>query len=194
MDKWHGIAITAGIAVSISVILSVGIVRLCIGSNISFPLSIRSIACGNNLNAERVGFKRLGKENLFITSGTYESKEYSIDKGTDAAKLIDGDERTLAAPGNRRLDYILTLTEPYQISKTIIIWGDYGTISKYVTHWKLEAKRDDNEWTTIEEGNLPKSRETIVKGNYNASAVRLTAESPEDWIGAYELELVGRPL
>ena len=63
-----------------------------------------------------------------------------------------------------------------------------------MAQWKIEAKKGNGEWTIIEEGGSPKSKETVINGNYDASMIRLTAESPEDWIGAYELALVGRPL
>lgn len=174
--------------------LSVGVIRLCIGSEASRPLSLRTLICGTSLNASRVGFKRLTADDMFIESVTAESKEYSIDRGNEAGKLIDGDKRTLAAPANRLLHYALKFTEPHRIRQAIITWGDYGTIAKYVAHWQLEASADGTTWTTIRKGDSPQEKETVINAEFDAAALRLTAESPEDWIGIYELELVGRPL
>lgn len=186
-----GCAIAAAI---ISTILSVGIIRLCLGSSVSVPLSPRSFICGNDLSAGRVGFKRLTPKEIFIESAIFESKEYSIDAGKDAEKMIDGDKRTLAAPANRMLDYMLKLTEPYRVRQVIITWEDYGTIAKYISQWKLEASTDGTTWKTIEEGGAPNKKETTINKSFDASALRLTAQSAEEWIGVYELEIVGRPL
>jgi hypothetical protein len=182
------------IATVISVTLSVGIIRLCFTSDASSPLSLRSLICGNDLNSNRIGFKRLTSEDMFIESGIVESKQYSIDRGYEAAKLVDGDKLTLAAPANRELNYKIIFTEPHRIRQVIIIWGDYGTIGKYISRWKIEASEGGDIWTEIKKGDSPNEKETVINGNFNATAIRLTAESPEEWIGAYELQLVGRPL
>lgn len=184
----------AAFVTAVSAVLSVGIVRLCVASAAASPLSIRSLVCGNDLNAGYAGFKRLAAENIFIESGVLESQEHSINKGTEAAKLVDGNKTTLAAPANQNIDYIITFTEPYRIRQTVITWGDYGINANYVSHWKLEAKGEAGAWKTVEEGNLPKSKETVVNKAFEAASVRLTAESAKDWIGAYEIELVGRPI
>lgn len=185
---------TAAASICIAITLSIGVIRLCIGSDISRPLSPRTIICGKNLNTSRVGFKRLTADDMFIESATPESKEYSIDRGNDASKIIDGNKYTLAAPANRIADYKLTFTEPHQIRQIIITWGDYGTIAKYIGTWQLEASTDGTTWKTIEKGGGPNKKEAVINKSFDAAMIRLRAESEEEWIGIYEIELVGRPL
>lgn len=192
--KFIFLVIACGTILVFSTALSVGVVRFCVATDASLPLSARTLICGRDLNAERVGFKRLNAENMFIVSDTPESKQYSIDRGYDAAKLIDGNKLTLAAPANRMINYKFSFVEPQRIRQIIITWGDYGTIGKYVSQWKIEATEDGTAWKTIQEGSSPETKETILNKKFNAAALRLTAESPEDWIGVYEVEIVGRPL
>ena len=194
IKQWRITAIVAGTTTFISILVSVGIIRFCVASDFSLPLSPRTLICGGDLNAGRVGFKRLTSENMFVVSAIAESKEYSIDRDNAAAKLIDGKKETLAAPANKQLDYQFTFIEPQHIRQTIITWGDYGTIEKYIASWKLEVSDDGKIWKTIISGNSPQSKETIINKGFDASFVRLAAQSPQDWIGIYEVELIGRPL
>lgn len=195
MKQWGIAAIIAVITIFLSVVIAVGIIRACVASDPSVWLSIASMVCGNNLNASHVGFKRIMAENITsITSGITESKEFSIDRDNDATKLMDGKKTTLAAPANQKLEYIVALTEPYRIRQTIITWGDYGVNSNYITHWVLEASVDGAAWTVVKTGGSPRANETIVNENFTAMALRIKAQSPKDWIGIYELQLIGRPL
>lgn len=194
MEKWHVAVITAAVATIASIIISVGIIRLCVGSDRTIFFSIRSIICGADLNANRVGFKRLTAQNMSAVSQITESQQYSIERNNDATALIDGKKNTLAAPANKNLDYVITLTEPHRIRQTIITWGDYGVNSNYITNWTLEASDDGKVWTVIKKGDLPHEGETIINEDFTAFKIRITAQSPEDWIGIYEAEFIGRTL
>ena len=196
MDRgqWRTIAIVAGTTAFASIIVSVGIIRLCVGSDAMVFFSIRSVICGGDLNAGRVGFKRLTAQNMSAISEIAESKEFSIDRNNDATALIDGEKNTLAAPANQNFDYVITLTEPHRIRQTIITWGDYGVNSNYIASWSLEASDDGKIWTTIKKGDSPNESETIVNEDFTAFKIRVKAQSPKDWIGIYEVEFIGRPL
>lgn len=194
MAGWRISVIMACVATLIAVISSVSIVRLCIGSDVAFWFSIRSIVCGNDLNAGRVGFKRLTAQSMSVISGITESKEYSVDRENDATKLIDGKKNTLAAPANQKLEYVITFTEMHRIRQAIITWGDYGVNTNYINAWTFEASEDGKVWTTIKKGGSPRASETIINDDFTALTIRVKAQSPNDWIGIYELELVGRPV
>lgn len=194
MAGWRISAITAAVSTGIAVVFSIGIIRLCIGSESTFWFSIRSIVCGNDLNASRVGYKRLTAQNMSVSSDITESKEFSIDRDNDATKLIDGKKTTLAAPANQNVEYTITLTEPHRIRQTIITWGDYGVNTNYINSWSLEASENGKTWTVIKKGGSPQVSEAIINDDFTALTIRIKAQSPNDWIGIYELELVGRPL
>lgn len=194
MKTWIGIAGIGCAIIAASAAISVGIVRTCISSKASMSISPRWFICGDDLNASRSGYKRLVPAQISIISGVPESGEYSIGKGTDAEMLVDNDKKTLAAPGNRELDYIMTMAEPQTIRRAVITWGDYGINENYIKSWSIEATMDGKEWKTIASGASPRNSETLVNETFPASAVRLRARSDKDWIGAYEIELIGRPL
>src|SRR3989344_8365959 len=95
MKQWHVFAITAGTAVLAAIVISVGIIRLCFGSDASLPFSPRSLICGNDLNSSRIGFKRLTAQNMSVYSEIMESQKYSIERNNDVTALIDGKKNTL---------------------------------------------------------------------------------------------------
>ena len=194
MKMWLITASLVIVLVGIGSSIAIGVIRLCIASDASAPMSFREIICGNDLNAGRVGFKKLTAESISVASNITESKEFSIDRDNDAAKLVDGKKNTLAAPANQSIEYILTLTEPHRIRQTIITWGDYGVNTNYISNWTIETSLNGETWTKIKQGASPKESETIINEDFTALKIRIKAQSVNDWIGIYEMELIGRPL
>lgn len=118
-----------------------------------------------------------------------EHAKYSIELGNIAKNLVDGNEKTLAAPASNKIDYIVNLADSYKIKSIDILWQGYD----YITSWSLEASSDGKSWQEIhEEKNAPGAK-TTIDSKFSASYIRLKAESENNWIGAYELSIIGKP-
>lgn len=181
---------------TLAVVVAVLVVRACLGTGIRFALSPASIICGNELTATGEApdnFRRLAPNEMTVTSLVPERADLSIAEGRGADKLIDGNEKTLAAPGSNTIDYSANLLNAYDIRQIVVYWGDYGINTNYVRSWSLLSSDDGSIWKIIDSGPSPADKKTVVNKEVRASYVRLTAEAEKDWIGAYELEIVARP-
>jgi len=192
---WRSLILTAVLSVIIAVSLTLIIVRWCFSSGPGLPLSIYSLVCSRQAASRTAGsFRRLTPQEILVTSNITESKEFSLDKGLEAAKLTDGSHETLAAPASQKIDYLINFNDDYEINRIKIYWGDYGYNENYINQWRLEASNDGKTWQEIESGERPRAAETIIKKRFKANNLRLQAQSPQDWIGIYEVEIIGRTL
>ncbi len=150
--------------------------------------------CGNS-SASQSSFRKITKVDLTsVESLVNESKEFSIDKGFDAQKLIDGSLSTFAAPASNKIDYQVNFVGNYKIKQVVINWGDYGVNRNYINKWSLESSVDSTNWTVIEGGDSPQSNRTVINKKFSATTLRLKAEAENDWIGVHELDIIGMPL
>ncbi len=197
MEKGFLRTLTVGII--ISVCLSVGmaalIVRACLGTGFKFDLSPASFICGkSDIGTEMTTFRRLAPNEMSVISNTPERSDLSIGQGRGAEKLIDGSEETLAAPGSNTIDYTVTLLDSYEIKQIIIRWGDYGVNTNYIRSWSLESSDNGSAWKVLASGPSPADVKTVINDRMQTSHLRLKAQAEKDWIGAYELEVVGKPI
>lgn len=123
-----------------------------------------------------------------------EREDLSIGQGRGADKLIDGSDKTLAAPGSEMVEYLILLLDQKEIKQMTIHWGDYGINDNYIAEWSIESSDDGEEWKTISSGPSPKDSRTVINEKIRTSRLRLKARSAKDWIGIYELEIIARPL
>lgn len=177
------------VAVIASFFLTMMTLRICASSSSKIFLSIPYLICGQNLSNSRTNFKKLQPGEIFATSNIQESAG-----GRDASKLVDGSIGTLAEPGATKVDYKLNFLDNYEVKQVIIHWGDYGINDNYIKSWILESSLDDISWQTIVTGERPLDLSTVVNKRFSAKSLRLRAESAKDWIGVYEVEVVGRVL
>lgn len=152
-----------------------------------------AIIRGISLPTPRAPYRILTAEQMTVTSNVPESPEYSIAKGNQAEKLIDGSSETMAAPAARDIDYAIRLLEPHEMKQIEIEWGSNGLGEEYIASWSLEASMDGKTWATIETGGFPGERETVITRKTTASFLRLKAHSEKNWIGAYEIKIIARP-
>ena len=129
-----------------------------------------------------------------VQSNVPENPAYSIARNYGAANLIDGNTQTLAYPGSKNLDYQISLGGATHLSSANITWGYFGTNSTYVTAWSVLGRNGSGQWTTLAQGGFPDSATTQVSLNFVATDVRILASSDSNWIGIYDLNLVGGPL
>ena len=180
------------IAVVIAYILSVGTIRICFNIQQSARLSIASLICGRNLSAGQSAYKRLTAADVFITSNITESKEFSLDRGRGADKLMDGIKSTASAPASNKIDYVINFTADQEVKQVIITWGDYGQNDYYIKKWILESTTDGVVWKEVASGGFPASPETFINEIFTSQGLRLRAESEKEWIGVQEIEIVAR--
>ena len=181
-------------SVFLSVFLTISILKLCSFFPDNGYLSPLYFMCGNS-SASQSSFRKITKVDLTsVESLVNESKEFSIDKGFDAQKLIDGSLSTFAAPASNKIDYQVNFVGNYKIKQVVINWGDYGVNRNYINKWSLESSVDSTNWTVIEGGDSPQSNRTVINKKFSATTLRLKAEAENDWIGVHELDIIGMPL
>ena len=181
----------------VSVLTTSSLMRSCFADNTSRGFLYKRISnfiCGSDVNIHRSYYRRLGNDELSIQSNVNESEEFSVTAGTTADKLIDGSKETRAAPANRDFDYTIGLTDIYSINKVNLSWGDDGRTPEYIDSWKLESSIDGENWEVVDFGGFPKETETSVNENFVASMLRLSGHSEKQWIGANEVEIIGKPI
>ena len=191
-NKLKKLLIYIGAPVLLSVIVTMIIIRWCFRWEITTNLSPKGLICGYNLKSGNI-FRKLKGDELFISSNINESKEFSLNRGNDASKLIDGILTTWAAPANNKIDYVINFISDTEIKTITIYWGDFGQNETYINKWILESV-DGNSWKQIASGEFPKSNQTTINKNFVSKGLKLRAESKKDWIGVHELEIIGRPL
>ncbi len=150
--------------------------------------------CGFDLARPPSEFRKMTQQDVFITSDISESQEFSVALGRTTASLIDGLLDTMAQPGGLKINYLISFVDNSQIKQITIHWKDYGINTNYISQWKLEALSDEAQWKEIAGGNSPQGDQTVINKKFNATQLRLTAQSTEDWIGVYEIEIIARPL
>lgn len=182
----------------VSVFTTSSLMRSCFADNNRRGFlykKISNLVCGTNVNLYRSYYRKLGAHELISAkSNIKELKEWSIDKGTTADKLIDGSKDTRAAPANRDFDYTISLANIYSINKINLHWGADGRGPSYIDSWKLESSVDGENWETVDFGGFPKELETSVNKKFVASMLRLSGHSEKQWIGANEVEIIGKPV
>ncbi len=177
----------------ISIAVAASVVRLCLAPSYKTPMSPISLLCGFSGSQEKSTFKILLPNEVEIRSNTPELIN-SENRNREARKLMDGDKNTLASPGAAKLDYTVLFFDSYEIKQVTVRWGDYGINSNYISSWKLQASIDGAIWTDVAFGDSPYGSETIINKRFSASMLRLSAASTKDWIGVYEIRIIGRPL
>lgn len=196
MDK-KGWARVLALAFVISAVTSVAvaavILRACLGTGFKFYLSPGRAICGETTGSGQESFKRLTADEMSVMSVIPEREDLSIGQNRGADKLIDGSDKTLAAPGSEMLEYLVLLLEPKEIKQMTVHWGDYGINDNYIAEWSIESSDDGEEWEVVASGASPKDSRTVVNETIRTSRLRLKARSAKDWIGIYELEIIARP-
>ena len=193
LDQFKKFAFPIFAAVVISFFLSVMLIRLCSSTGFRFFLSPTYLFCGTDAASNNVTFKKLTAAEVAITSNINESEEFSVKRNTLAKNLIDGDLQTLAAPANTQLDYTIKFLNKYQIKQIIIHWKNFGESKEYVNVWSLNSISSGG-GEKIASGEFPNTDRTIIDKKINAAELRITAESEKNWIGIYEIEIIGRPI
>lgn len=191
-NKLRNLLIGAGAPVFVSVIVAMAVVRWCFSPEPAAYLSPKRLICGYNLKSGN-NFRKLKGEEMFVTSNINESKEFSLDRGNDASKLVDESLITWAAPANNKIDYVINFISDTEIKTITIHWGDFGQNKNYISKWLLESV-DGQSWKQIASGESPNGNQTVINKNFISKGLKLRAESEKDWIGVHELEIIGRPL
>ena len=198
MDKkgWARIcAVAFVISAATAIAVAAVMVRACLGTTgFRFKLSPGRAICGDTMTNDQKSFKRLTADEMSVMSIVPEREDLSIGQDRGSEKLIDGSDKTLAAPGSDTVDYVIVMLEPKEIKQLIIHWGDYGINDNYIAEWSLESSDDGIEWEIVADGASPKDSRTVVNENVRTSRLRLKARSAKDWIGVYEIEVIGRPI
>lgn len=182
------------LSAAISIVVAALIVRACLGTGFKFDLSPASIICGDMSGKAGSAFRRIAPNEMSVMSAVTEREDLSIEAGRGADKLVDGSEKTLAAPGSNALDYRISLLEPYEIKQIVIHWGDYGINPNYIASWSLESSEDGSAWTIVASGESPRDSKTAINERFTTSRLRMRADSAKDWIGAYEMQIIGKPV
>ena len=198
MDKGliRTLTITTGISAVLAIVAAIVIVRACLGTGLRFAFSPASIICGDEQATGETSsnFKRLAPNEMTVISTVHEREDLSIAEGRGAEKLIDGNKKTLAAPGSNAIDYSISLLDNYEIKQMIVYWGDYGINPNYIRSWSIQSSDDGVTWKAVASGASPADDKTVINKQVTTARLRLTAESEKDWIGAYELEIIARPV
>lgn len=194
LKKYKLFVLFSASSVLLSVFLTMVILRTCIAVSDKEYASILYFVCGDSSISQK-SFKKLNKSDLLsIVSNINESKEFSLDRGAAADKLIDGSTETLAAPASNKIDYQINLVGEYKIKQIIIHWGSYGINKNYVSKWSFEFSADGTNWSVLEgSDSSPKTDKTVINKRFSASNLRLKAGAENDWIGIYELDIIGAP-
>jgi len=139
-----------------------------------------------------VGSREL--KDLKATSLIPENNVYSIAAGYAASNLVDGDELTLAYPGNTQLDYAIALSAVTHVKQVSVWWGYFGADPVYINSWRLYSRSGlEGDWNLIAEGGFPNAVESDIAVDVIATDLRLTA-SGDNWIGVYEFKAYGDEL
>ena len=181
----------------VSIFTTSSLMRSCFADNTKRGFlykKISRIMCGTNVDIHRSYYRRLGADELSIVSNVHESEEYSVTTGETSDKLVDGFKDTRAAPANHDFDYTIRLANIYSINKINLNWGDDGRTPEYIDSWKLESSIDGENWEVVDFGGFPKELETSVNEKFVASMLRLSGHSEKQWIGANEVEIIGKPI
>jgi hypothetical protein len=192
--------LTVGLLVAflfVSVFTTSSLMRSCFADNNRRGFlykKISNLVCGTNVNLYRSYYRKLSNDELSVESNVKESEEFSVAAGTTADKLIDGSKETRAAPAGHNFDYTISLADIYSINKINLNWGDDGKAPSYIDSWKLESSIDGENWDIVDFGNFPKELETTINKDFVASMLRLSGSSEKQWIGANEVEIIGRPI
>ena len=137
----------------------------------------------------------LPQSSLSVVSNILENPIYSLARGYQAAKLIDGNLQTLAYPANDNLDYQISLGGATQLSSASITWGYFGTNPIYVDNWSVLGRNGANQpWTTVAQGGFPNAASSSMGLETVATDLRLVAHSAQNNIGSYEFQLYGLPV
>ncbi len=188
------LAVTAVSACAAAVVAAL-IVRACLGTGLRFDFSPADFLCGETSGAGASGnFKRLAPGEMSAMSNIPEREDLSIAEGRGAEKIIDGSEKTLAAPGSNKIDYSISLLDAYEIKQIAIQWGDYGINPNYIASWSLESSDDGIAWKTVKSGASPADSRTVINERIRTSRLRLKAEAAKDWIGVYEVAIIAKPV
>ena len=181
----------------VSVFTTSSLMRSCFADNTNrgfFYKKISKLMCGTNVDLHRSYYRRLGADELSIKSNVHESEEFSVATGETSDKLVDGSKETRAAPASHDFDYTIGLTDIYSINKINLSWGNDGRTPEYIDSWKLESSIDGENWEVVDFGGFPKELETSVNEKFVASMLRLSGHSEKQWIGANEVEIIGKPI
>ena len=150
----------------------------------------------NTIQVEKV-FTWLGPSN-FLKVYSNSVSENEPDRKAD--KLVDGDVNTLAYPGynccderRKEFDYIIELTDKYDIKRVDLVWGEDGLDSSRIQWWSLEALDADGYWSVIESSDqTPHLNLTTINKEFTAAALRISAGSRDNWIGMAEVKILGK--
>jgi len=178
-------------AIVVSTIISLSVFRFCSGTDVAFyNFRIGELICGDNKFFRP--YNLLQKSDVGVTSHIAESPEYSLKKGFSAKNLVDGDPTTLAYPGSLILEYVIDLINQYDITKIAILWGGYGTSKEHIEDWEVSVSNNGKDWNTIAQGDFPGEDLTTIKTSIKTRFLKLIARSKKNWIGAYEVKIIGR--
>ena len=109
--------------------------------------------------------------------------------------IIDGDYNTIASPpGGYVIDYVVELSNVYEIKKIELVWKDQGTNGRNVKNWSLSIRNPNGDWEETVNSKDPPYREiTFLKTDFTTDALRLKAGPSDSNLGIYEIRIFGRP-
>jgi hypothetical protein len=112
-----------------------------------------------------------------------------------ASNVTDGNDSTDAYDCFIDADYSVALLGSTYVDAVRIVWGYFGTNSVYINHWQLYGQKTAGDpWQVLARGTFPGATETVVSVLDTFQNVRVAAESDQNWIGIYEMQVFGNPM
>jgi hypothetical protein len=107
-----------------------------------------------------------------------------------ASNLDDGDDQTVAYPGNDSIDYALDPGQTTYFDALKVVWGPFGTSSSYIQSWRVLGLTSDGSWDVIARGGFPNAAEAVIPVQNRYRKLRIAADGA-NWLGIYEVQALG---
>ncbi len=111
--------------------------------------------------------------------------------GAPSSNLVDGDELSVAAPGNRSIDYTVDSGQTTFVDSTRLVWGSFGTDPAGIHSWRLMGlPPNSSTWQIITRGTSPGATATIVPVRNKYRKIRVAADGLTP-IGMADVQVFG---
>jgi hypothetical protein len=111
--------------------------------------------------------------------------------GTPASNLVDGDDSSVAAPGNTSVDYTVDAGQTTFIDSARLVWGSFGTDPSGMNSWRLLGLPPNRStWEVIARGASLNSTETLIPVGNKYRKLRVAADGTKA-LGMNEVHLFG---
>ena len=110
------------------------------------------------------------------------------------ANIADGNDSDFAYPCNYLFDYSLDPGASTFVDAVNVVWGYFGSDSRYIQSWRLMGLAlDGRTWEVIASGQQPGASQTFIPVQNRYRKLRIAAEGA-NWIGLYEVQVFGAVL